>query len=232
MKKNLVMFTSVFASLAILSTGFAAWVISGGDTNEDKIGDIIVDKVEDQRHIIQKVECVDTANEGKIIFGHPEDATTGWLKNEDTKTVEKLVTVFKVTVSNVGEAAVSDIFDQTTETGCGVTASAKEGFTDANYASAFGKGYVGELPTVQFVATESATTVATNFNAGGSIFVRLEFKWGSKFTKEGLGANLNPYKYYNSFTVTEKGGEANTVLGEMNTMLTGVQFKLKLVTKA
>ena len=56
MKKNLVMFTSVFASLAILSTGFAAWVISGGDTNEEKIGDIIVDKVEDHRHIIEKVK--------------------------------------------------------------------------------------------------------------------------------------------------------------------------------
>lgn len=232
MKKNLVMFTSVFASLAILSTGFAAWVISGGDTNEETIGDITVDTVSDKRHTIKSIDCVDTANKGKIIFGHPADAKKGWLKNDNPDTVEKLVTVFKVTVSNAEEAVVSNIFDQTIETGCGVTASAKEGFVDANYASAFEKGYVGELPTVQFVATESATTVATNFNADGSIFVRLEFKWGSEFTKEGLGANLNPYKYYNSFTVTEKGDEANKVLGEMNTMLTGVQFKLKLVTKA
>ena len=224
MKKNLVMFTSVFASLAILSTGFAAWVISGGDTNEDKIGDIIVDKVEDQRHIIQKVECVDTANEGKIIFGHPEDATTGWLKNDDTKTVEKLVTVFKVTVLNAASATVSSIFADT----CSVTAT-----TNAdNFASAVTKGYVSELPTVKFVSSETAKDDADNLAADGSIFVRLEFKWGSKFTKEGLGANLNPYKYYNSFTATEKGDEANTVLGEMNTMLTGVQFKLKLVTKA
>lgn len=224
MKKNLVMFTSVFASLAILSTGFAAWVISGGDTNEEKIGDIIVDKVEDQRHIIQKVECVDTANEGKIIFGHPEDATTGWLKNADTKTVEKLVTVFKVTVLNAASATVSSIFADT----CSVTAT-----TNAdNFASAVTKGYVSELPTVKFVSSETAKDDADNLAADGSIFVRLEFKWGSKFTKEGLGANLNPYKYYNSFTATEKGDEANTVLGEMNTMLTGAQFKLKLVTKA
>ena len=224
MKKNLVMFTSVFASLAILSTGFAAWVISGGDTNEEKIGDIIVDKVEDQRHIIQKVECVDTANEGKIIFGHPEDATTGWLKNNDTKTVEKLVTVFKVTVLNAGSATVGSIFDNT----CSVTAT-----TNAdNFASAVTKEYVSELPAVKFVSSATAADDADKLSADGSIFVRLEFKWGSKFTKEGLGANLNPYKYYNSFTVTEKGDEANTVLGEMNTMLTGVQFKLKLVTKA
>lgn len=224
MKKNLVMFTSMFASLAILSTGFAAWVISGGDTNEEKIGDIIVDKVEDQRHIIQKVECVDTANEGKIIFGHPEDATTGWLKNDDTKTVEKLVTVFKVTVLNAASATVSSIFADT----CSVTAT-----TNAdNFASAVTKGYVSELPTVKFVSSATATDNADKLAADGSIFVRLEFKWGSKFTKEGLGVNLNPYKYYNSFTATEKGGEANTVLGEMNTMLTGVQFKLKLVTEA
>ena len=226
MKKNLVMFTSVFASLAILSTGFAAWVISGGDTNEEKIGDIIVDKVEDQRHIIQKVECVDTANKGNIIFGHPEDATATdeWLKNDNPDTVEKLVTVFKVTVLNAASATVSSIFADT----CSVTA-----ITNAdNFASAVTKGYVSELPTVKFVSSATATDNADNLAADGSIFVRLEFKWGSKFTKEGLGANLNPYKYYNSFTATEKGDEANTVLGEMNTMLTGVQFKLKLVTKA
>lgn len=224
MKKNLVMFTSVFASLAILSTGFAAWVISGGDTNEEKIGDIIVDKVEDHRHIIEKVECVDTANEGKIIFGHPEGATTGWLKNENSATVEKLVTVFKVTVSNAASATVGSIFADT----CSVTAT-----TNAdNFTYAVTKGYVSELPTVKFVSSETATDDADNLAADGSIFVRLEFKWGSKFTKEGLGANLNPYKYYNSFTVTEKGDEANTVLGEINTKLTGVQFKLKLVTKA
>lgn len=226
MKKNLVMFTSVFASLAILSTGFAAWVISGGDTNEDKIGDIIVDKIEDQRHIIQKVECVDTANKGKIIFGHPEDATATdkWLKNDNPDTVEKLVTVFKVTVLNAANATVGSIFADT----CSVTAT-----TNADkFASAVTKGYVSELPTVKFVSSATATDNADKLAAEGSIFVRLEFKWGSKFTKEGLGANLNPYKYYNSFTVTEKGDEANTVLGEMNTMLTGVQFKLKLVTKA
>lgn len=226
MKKNLVMFTSVFASLAILSTGFAAWVISGGDTNEEKIGDIIVDKVEDHRHIIQNVECVDTANKGKIIFGHPKDATATdeWLKNDNPDTVEKLVTVFKVTVSNAASATVSSIFDNT----CSVTAT-----TNAdNFAYAVTKGYVSELPTVKFVSSETATDDADKLAADGSIFVRLEFKWGSKFTKEGLGANLNPYKYYNSFTATEKGDEANTVLGDMNTKLTGVQFKLKLVTKA
>ena len=226
MKKNLVMFTSVFASLAILSTGFAAWVISGGDTNEEKIGDIIVDKVEDHRHIIEKVECVDTANKGNIIFGHPADATATdeWLKNDNPDTVEKLVTVFKVKVLNAANATVDSIFADT----CSVTAT-----TNAdNFTSAVTNGYVSGLPTVKFVSSETAKDDADNLAADGSIFVRLEFKWGSKFTKEGLGANLNPYKYYNSFTVTEKGDEANKVLGEMNTMLTGVQFKLKLVTKA
>lgn len=224
MKKNLVMFTSVFASLAILSTGFAAWVISGGDEKTTEIGDITVDTVSDKRHTIKSIDCVDTANKGKIIFGHPADANKGWLKNENPDTVEKLVTVFKVTVLNAATATVSSIFADT----CSVTAT-----TNAdNFASAVTKGYVSELPTVKFVSSATATDDADKLAADGSIFVRLEFKWGSTFTKEGLGANLNPYKYYNSFTVTEKGDEANTVLGEMNTMLTGVQFKLKLVTEA
>ena len=228
MKKNLVMFTSMFASLAILSTGFAAWVISGGDTNENTFGDITVDTVEDKRHNILSINCVDADENtrGKIIFGHPENATTGWLKNENPNTVEKLVTVFKVTVKNANSRAVAEIFDKGN---CIVTASAKDS-TSANYTEALNQHYVGELPTVKFVSSEAETNDATNLDSDGSIFVRLEFKWGSKFTKD--GNVVNPYVYYNALSVDEYGNDANETLGKISTLLTGAQFNLKIVTKA
>lgn len=229
MKKNLVMFTSVFTSLAILSTGFAAWVISGGDTNAKTFGDITVDTVEDKRHNILSINCVDADEntKGKIIFGHPKNANEGWLKNENPNTVEKLVTVFKVTVNNAKDKAVAEIFDKGN---CIVTASAKDS-TSANYASALEKHYVGELPTVKFVSSETEeTSDATNLDSTGSIFVRLEFKWGSKFTKD--GKVVNPYVYYNALSITDYGNEANDVLGEISTLLTGAQFNLKIVTQA
>lgn len=226
MKKNLVMFTSLFASLAILSTGFAAWVISGGDVNEKTFGDITVDTVEDKRHNIKSIECVDTTNKGKIIFGHPENATEGWLKNDNPDTAEKLVTVFKVTVNNAESAAVADIFDGEK---CAVTVSAKAS-TSANYATAKEKNYVGDLPSVKFVSSATATDDASKLAEDGSIFIRLEFKWGSKFTKD--GNVVNPYVYYNALSISEYGDEAYSTLNEINTLLTGAQFNLKVVTKA
>lgn len=230
MKKNLVMFTSVFASLAILSTGFAAWVISGGDTNAKTFGDITVDTVEDRRHNILSIDCVDADEntKGKIIFGHPKNATATdeWLKNDNPDTVEKLVTVFKVTVKNANGKAVAEIFDKGN---CIVTASAKAS-TSANYTEAFNQHYVGELPTVKFVSSETETNDATNLDSTGSIFVRLEFKWGSKFTKD--GNVVNPYVYYNALSVDEYGNDANETLGKISTLLTGAQFNLKIVTQA
>ncbi len=228
MKKNLVMFTSVFASLAILSTGFAAWVISGGDINAKTFGDITVDTIEDKRHNISSINCVDADEntKGKIIFGHPKNATTGWLTNTDANTVEKLVTVFKVTVNNAQSKAVADIFDKEK---CTVTASAKDS-TSANYTEALNQHYVGELPTVKFVSSETETSDATNLGRDGYIFVGLEFKWGSKFTKD--GNVVNPYVYYNALSVTDYGNEANETLGKIRTLLTGAQFNLKIVTKA
>lgn len=222
------MFTSVFASLAILSTGFAAWVISGGDINAKTFGDITVDTIEDKRHNISSINCVDADEntKGKIIFGHPKNATTGWLTNTDANTVEKLVTVFKVTVNNAQSKAVADIFDKEK---CTVTASAKDS-TSANYTEALNQHYVGELPTVKFVSSETETSDATNLGSDGSIFVRLEFKWGSKFTKD--GNVVNPYVYYNALSVTDYGNEANETLGKIRTLLTGAQFNLKIVTKA
>ena len=231
MKKNLVMFTSVFASLAILSTGFAAWVISGGETNDKTtFGDVVIETVTDNRHKMTITpDDGEIAHAGKIVFGRPEtqDNASAWLKSDASDSVEKLSTFFKVTVTNAATANVADIF----------TVHKLEETTGA-YATAAEAGYVGKLPDVEFVADASETAeIVTKFTAdsttekSGVVYIRLKFSWGAHF------GNTNPYIYYNAKCIDEKvvgdttaGDDAVTSLTEV-AKLKDAQFKLTLTTK-
>lgn len=230
MKKNLVMFTSVFASLAILSTGFAAWVVSGGETKEETIGDVVIDTVQDNRHKMTiTVDDGEITHAGKIVFGRPEtqNNASAWLKSDASDSVEKLSTFFKVTVTNAANANVADIF----------TVHTLEETTGA-YATAAGAGYVGKLPDVEFVADASETAEkVTKFTAdsttekSGVVYIRLKFSWGTHF------GNTNPYIYYNAKGIDDKvvgdttaGDDAVKSLTEV-AKLKDAQFKLTLTTK-
>lgn len=232
MKKNLVMFTSVFASLAILSTGFAAWVISGGETNDKTtFGDVVIETVTDNRHKMTITPADgEITNAGTIVFGRlktQDNEESAWLKSDASDSVEKLSTFFKVTVTNAATANVADIFTvHTLEETKGV------------YATAFKAGYVGELPTVEFVADASDTAgkaeqfVADKTTAtSGVVYIRLKFSWGEHF------GNTNPYTYYNAKGIDDKvdgdttaGDDAVKSLTEV-AKLKGAQFKLTLTTK-
>lgn len=225
MKKNLVVFTSVFASLAILSTGFAAWVISGGETNDKTtFGDVVIETVTDNRHKMTITPADGNGtNAGKIVFGRPEtqdNESSAWLKSDASDSVEKLSTFFKVTVTNAATANVDDIF----------TAHTLEE-TKGVYATAFGAGYVGKLPDVEFVANASDTAgKATKFVAdettatSGVVYIKLKFSWGTHF------GNTNPYTYYNAKDIDEFGDDAVKSLTEV-AKLKDAQFKLTLTTK-
>lgn len=214
MKKNLVMFTSVFASLAILSTGFAAWVISGGDQKTEEIGDIVVDIVTDNRHTITVEKA--TGETGKVVFGHPSTTQKdAWLTYNDSN-VEKLDVLLKVAVSNAANKEIANIFDTKS-----CTLAEKD--TD-KYGAANTAGYVGAMPRVQFVTSDKKST--TTLDSDGVVYVLLHFTWGTTF-----GGN-NPYTYYNNQTFTNKlAAEAKTNLEGLYN-LNGVKFNLTLKTNA
>ena len=46
--KNVLLITALFGSLAIASTGFAAWIITG-DNSTSATGNVVVETAEDQR---------------------------------------------------------------------------------------------------------------------------------------------------------------------------------------
>lgn len=232
MKKNLVMFTSMFASLAILSTGFAAWVISGGEEQTKEIGDIVVDTVQDNRHKLTIEEAdLDSTKSGKIIFGRPEkqEATNAWLKSNSDDKIEKLSTFFKVTVTNAAGEATDSIF--ATKTFVEDTTSEDEQHKNV-YTTASTNGYVGAVPNIEFVseASDTATKVTTLAKVGdskdGVVYIRLKFSWGTHFDSK------NPYEFYNEKELNDTNAkDAVDALTAMKT-LSGAKFKLTLKTNA
>lgn len=232
MKKNLVMFTSVFASLAILSTGFAAWVISGGEEQTKEIGDIVVDTVQDNRHKLTIEEAdLDPTKSGKIIFGRPEkqESSSAWLKSNSDDKIEKLSTFFKVTVTKAAGKTTDSIFATQTF----VEDEAREDTSYKKvYATASTNGYVGAVPNIEFVseASDTATNVTTLAKVGdsedGVVYIRLKFSWGTHF------GSKNPYEFYNEKTLDDTiAKDAVDALTAMQT-LSGAKFKLTLKTKA
>lgn len=235
MKKNLVMFTSVFASLAILSTGFAAWVISGGEEQTKEIGDIVVDTVQDNRHKLTIDSAdTDTENSGKIIFGRPEkqEKKDAWLKSDSNDKIEKLSTFFKVTVTNAAGKAINSIFETNTfvEDVESEVGDYKNVYTTAASTT---KQYVGDVPGVEFVSEVSETITTTDTLArvsdsseDGVVYIRLKFSWGTHFDGK------NPYEFYNEKKLDDTiAKDAVDALTAMQT-LSGAKFKLTLKTKA
>lgn len=246
--KSLTLGIAILSSAAIVSTGFAAWVIGGG-AEASVNGTIEADTVIKREHTIAFASGVDQANLGSIFFGIPETNPTGtaynWLGtevNKDNKK-EKLSVETTFTVANVAETLentetsikqIIDIegtnktrFEETTTTG-----------DETKYSNLASKKYLAALPDVKlagdgtsvgvhitFASKDDATKTAT-FN------LKIVFRWGEHFN------NGSPYVFYNSkdkndlvpgTSGTTWKQDAETALGEISKMK--ANFKLTLVTK-
>lgn len=222
-RKGILMASAILGSAAIVSTGFAAWVITVEDT-EVATGNIEVDKVEDNSHVI----TVNGTPDLTVAFGYKADAdvTNPWLTYSATNSdstagvTEDFTTSYSFTVTNPSSCDFETV--AITYTG---TENAKTAFQSAI--------------TNKYIATP---TVSLDFNddtgVGSLIFT---FGWGDYF-KVGT-ENVNPYVFFNSKTATDLVGgdganknntwaaEAVAVLGAIEDAK-GVGFQVTLQTKA
>lgn len=236
---------AILSSAAVVSTGFAAWVISGGDSKE-AAGNITADTVINSIHT---VTLDTTGNDGKVFFGAPQvmDNSSAWLKNNATSADQKedLTATFGFTVAglekNVKDTKPSDLFDSKkfilAETTTDDDASKKY----STYAAA-DKNYLAALPSFDFSTKTAYDTAAkknpgiylvpgdfaagSNGNYGTQHFtVTIQFGWGSKFGGE------NPYLHYNTTEMANSSGarsEALTALSELKEIK--ASFKLTIAT--
>ena len=228
-KSGLIGLISVLAGVSVVSVGFAAWVVSAGDT-QTLDGEIHVETMEDERHTISGL----SASLAHVKYGAPGAAVsttvTGQVlsyRNVAATEVENLDIEFSFKVRNLSTAKYTITLAPKSGEGTGSVwynadaaeankfkTTETEGYTKlTGYEAAYTRGYVGELP-----AYNSATSSATNIEveAGSEdgnhdtlISVTLHFKWGSKFKGSYLSDAHNGGEIVNPFTFYNKNGSDN-----------------------
>lgn len=230
---------AILSSAAVVSTGFAAWVISGGKT-ETTTGTITADAVEESYHTITFGDNTET----KINFGAPAEetgVTNPWLTNNSTGK-ESLLAKFEFTVANVktGETdAPNKLFSS-------IELSAGE---DTTYSKAAGDNLVSALPTWKKTTYDAKAPVysskdGTGDSAGiylvkssvteptGGKPVTLSFTLYIQFTWGGYFGSKNPFYFYNvtGKTASTDGDDAKAKLSTV-AEIKNVNFNLKITTK-
>ncbi len=243
--KSLTLGIAILSSTAIISTGFAAWVISGG-AQVSVSGTIEADTVVNHEHSIAFASGVNQSNLGKIFFGTPKkpltETTYHWLETGDTET-ENLSISTTFTVANVFETLenteesikqIIDVENTTNKTRFEETAATGDG---TKYSTLAGKNYLAALPAIKLGGDGTSVGVHITFDSKdtentATFNLKIVFGWGSAF------GNGGPYVYYNNKPkngfVSETSGttwkqDAETTLGEIAEMK--ANFKLTIVTK-
>lgn len=179
-RKGILMASAILGSAAIVSTGFAAWVISTPTTASVQ-GNIEVDTVTDNR--VNMTANWANGAAWNVSFGAPEDASDGWLTNV-TKQGDEPVLESLTNVLNI-ELAWSN--PERTDNLSGVIAvDFKVG---GENASEFESNYI-KVPTL------AAQLTVTN---GQVDPLDVKFGWGAAFGDKN-GEAKNPYTYFNSKT--------------------------------
>lgn len=214
---------AILSSAAVVSTGFAAWVISGGDSKE-ATGAITAETVSDASHTLSAVTWDD--KKGEIIFGAPEKHTGGTFLNSDGKVREKLVATGTFTVSNLTDGwTIDGLFNTSVLKVTEKTDVYPKGGEYVCEPPSYIEGQANsKIPGVYVeVGTDTAVGTATTT---GNFKLSVVFGWGSKTE------NQNPFTFY------EKKGnnatnrsQAKAVIDEV-LKLNGCSFSITIETKA
>lgn len=222
-RKLIVFGLAIFLAFGMISTGFAAWLISSAAT-EDAVAPVEVDKIVDESfeltidQLDDEGNWLDTAD--KISFDAKQDDTTGRVKFQENGTGdagEQLNLTLSGTVTNVaalgqkpesaGTANEIKIEIALPET---IKAAIEADYLDVKYTVGTGGS------DVAFPA-DNTIWVAPNA-VDGTFSITLKFTWGSAF------GGMNPSLYYDQ--VTDSTAEGYIPDAQMKTELTAFRATL------
>lgn len=226
-RKFLLPILSVCMVAALVSVGFAAWLITGNDTT-DASGQFVTYGVDNDYFSVKATEV----NSTKITFGKNGTPASPWLTVEDVENqvLEKTFTItITPDVAFSSEHTVTKILNgdsvQVTLDGLAVGQTAEtEGTTAKKYAAAVENGVIAWPALSCGSKSETATNMTTGAvikldaddftvaedNKTATATVTVTFAWGNKG---------NPYTYYNGLTNTpENRLAATTALGLVNAL--------------
>lgn len=223
-KKLLLPILSVCMVVALVSVGFAAWLITGNDTNEAE-GQFVTYNVENNYFKVTATE----KNSGKITFGKSNETftpgTSGtWLSVDEVadQVLEKTFTititpevafdssssrdvttllstdVVKVTLSGLGKSETAETDDTTAKK---YAAAVQNGIiTNPTVESGDIKSSSGDLSDGVVISLPATSfTVQTSDYKTATAEVTVKFYWGT---------NGNPYTYYNTLENSDTNRKA------------------------
>lgn len=198
-RKTLTLCLSLFACLSLIGVGFAAWIISGGDSKTAS-GNITVETVTDERFTI----TVDSTSLDALHYGRPAtmSATNEWLTNDSEQT-ENLSVEFTFTVTSNSDIADETAWKNEVSASVKVLDAQTENATthSAAWTAALDANVIAD-PTIKCEIQNHGTNQAT-------FKVTVSIVWGGYFNYG------NPYNFYNDGTKTaeDSAEDAVTKLG-------------------
>ena len=190
-RRSLTVLLCLLAIISLASVGFAAWVISAGDT-EEVTGNVQVDTVSDQRLVIK----VTSGEQNLNFLASAEEISGAWLTS-DSKEKEDLEIVLTFTLEYADKNATTAPKDAVVKVEWDKPTSEK---LDA----ALTAGYIAEVPKATVTSVEVGKTITYT--------AKINFKWGTAF------GGKNPYTYYNELDVETAADVAFETLTNLYTM--------------
>lgn len=180
-RKTLTLCLSLFTCLSLIGVGFAAWIISGGDSKTAS-GNITVETVTDARFTI----TVNSESLDALHYGRPAtmNVTNAWLTNDSEQT-ENLSVEFTFTVTSNSEIADATAWNKVVNASVKVLDAQTENAT--THSNAWTEALKAEViadPTIKCEIQEQGTNQAT-------FKVTVSIVWGKYFNYD------NPYIFYN-----------------------------------
>lgn len=219
MKKRIItLVLSALAVVLLVGVGFASWVVSQGDANE-QTGNILVETVKDERLHVTVTLISNNENDKKFQFGAPANATEGWLHEDGADPVlENLQVKFQVVVTRDqafkdenSDGQPDDLHFEQLVFGDKLVVCDENGqVVDGNESEEGIQPQEIAYPTalIQQVAPSYAapTAGASNWDLSdegktATTVVTLQLKWGTLFGGE---ESVNPYTFFASKEVNGK----------------------------
>ena len=188
-RKGILMASAILGSAAIVSTGFAAWVITTPTTASVQ-GNIEVDTVTDNRiNMTASWETPNTGDAWTVKFGATNQSNaSAWLTNNDDSKVESITNKLNISLSWKTE---------------------KDDEINGTIKVDFKVGTIADGVFTQGVNPDSTLITLPSFSAEYEVSdgvvedIPVNFGWGSYFADIN-GAAQNPYDYFNTKMPNDK----------------------------
>lgn len=202
-RKTMTLVLCLLAALALVSVGFASWVISA-DSEFTEGGSIVVDEVHDKRLTVE----TDVTEDTKFVFGAPktkEFTGTPWLSNDGEEEVLEIVINVTIKKDSTNNISAENLH---------VTAEFTSDAFEVKYNEKSLLVKDGEPPISAVTASEDGNTFKCS--------VTLKVNWGEAF------GGKNPYNYYNGLSKKDNAENAKATLDYFNKNVNNKTFTLKL----